>query len=47
MTHEKPVLSAAFNPDGRHLATVSLDGTARVWDMNGGRDLAHCARRTA
>ena len=38
--HQQYVLSAQFSPDGERLATVSLDGSVRVW---GGRDGAALA----
>ena len=34
--HTNGVYSAAFSPDGRLLATASLDATARVWDPTTG-----------
>ncbi len=37
--HEAYVLGLAFSPDGRSAATISYDGTARVWDMATGRQL--------
>lgn len=34
---DPPVLSAAFSPDGRLLATTSGGGTGRLWDLVGRR----------
>lgn len=35
--HSSWVESTAFSPDGALLATASLDGTARIWDVGNGR----------
>jgi WD40 repeat protein len=33
--HQSSVWSVSFSPDGQYLATGSLDGTARLWDLQG------------
>jgi WD40 repeat protein len=38
--HTDAVLSASFSPDGRRIVTTSKDGTARVWDVSGGKEIA-------
>ena len=34
--HEKGILAVAWSPDGSAIATVSEDGTARIWNPEGG-----------
>lgn len=31
--HEESIRSAAFNPDGQKVATASMDGTVRIWNI--------------
>lgn len=37
--HTKPVTMVVFSPNGKYLATVSLDNTVRVWDGVSWREL--------
>ncbi|MDX2175490.1 MAG: WD40 repeat domain-containing protein [Candidatus Sumerlaeia bacterium] len=37
--HRKPVLNTRFSPDGQKLASVSRDGTIRIWDPLSGVQL--------
>ncbi len=37
--HTASAPDLAFSPDGRRLATASLDGTAKVWDVATGKEL--------
>lgn len=37
--HEKPVLAARFEPQGKWFVTASLDQTARIWETTTGRPL--------
>jgi WD40 repeat protein len=38
--HEDRVLSVAFSPDGKRLATAGWGGTAIIWDAATGKDIA-------
>ena len=38
--HTNWVTNVAFTPDGRQLATGSLDNTTRVWDLSTGKQSA-------
>jgi WD40 repeat protein/serine/threonine protein kinase len=37
--HQSAVLSAAFSPDGRQIASCSQDGFVKVWDAKTGQEL--------
>jgi WD40 repeat protein/tRNA A-37 threonylcarbamoyl transferase component Bud32 len=38
--HEAPVVAVDYSPNGRHVATGSLDHTARLWDAATGKQVA-------
>jgi eukaryotic-like serine/threonine-protein kinase len=38
--HTEPVLCVAFSPDGKRIASGSLDHTVKVWDATNGKELA-------
>ena len=37
--HKGGLWKAAFSPDGRHLATASIDGTIKIWETATGREV--------
>ena len=42
--HKGGLWTAAFSPDGRHIATGSIDGTVKVWDTATGQEIRSLAR---
>ena len=42
--HTKEVMSVAFRPDGRRLASASNDGTIKIWDPGTGQETANSHR---
>jgi WD40 repeat protein len=40
MTHRGPVQDLRFSDDGKALATAAADGTVKLWDVAGGKELA-------
>jgi WD40 repeat protein len=45
--HSQRVLSVAFSPDNRLLASCSADGTIKFWDLSSGRELRTLAGHLA
>ncbi|MDD5321857.1 MAG: TIR domain-containing protein [Methylococcales bacterium] len=45
--HEGSLTSVAFSPDGKLLATASVEGTARLWDVVSGKELARLAHNVS
>src|SRR5436305_13128763 len=40
MSHDSPVRSVAYSPDGKTLASSSHDGTIKLWDVATSKELA-------
>jgi len=40
MTHDESVLSVTFSLDGKYVVSGSWDGTARVWEVSTGKEIA-------
>src|SRR6476659_3527098 len=38
--HTNPVVSVAYSPDGKTLASASYDGTLKLWDVTTGKERA-------
>jgi WD40 repeat protein len=47
LTHEDAVLAMVFEPAGRYLATLTSQGTVRVWMTDSGREVSRIARAAA
>ena len=37
--HTGGLWTAVFSPDGKHIATASIDGTAKIWDVKSGKEV--------
>ena len=37
--HGSAVRGVAFSPDGKRIATASIEGTAKIWDAVSGQEL--------
>jgi len=37
--HKGAIYDVAYSPDGKRLATASVDGTVKVWDAQSGKEL--------
>lgn len=44
--HTQPTVGASFSPSGEFVITASQDGTARVWDVSTGQNLAELRGHT-
>lgn len=45
INHEDRVESVAFSPNNQYIATASMDGTARAWQINNGENIATFAHK--